>query len=1008
MTQKIRDCLTVAEFTPIDFSALGWESRMPREALLTYDFGDVLQRLVERILTVSPAGHRATMLVGPPGSGKSFLSKLLLALARTSETPLQEGSKRLRDIQAGLVGKKYLTLELSSNDLQVSDATQPALDFIGRYITYALSTAGRVESNRNETVRAIIRAFDGVPEDVTVLVVFDCFDDWFRSNPGKNANVIIELLQVLSEVSKQKNLAILATSTDTTLDPNTKRYLSTEQVGTLLNAFSLEYLNGDAIPALVGAHLLSKNARQRHGISVVGEQLRNKLPELKLDEQKLINLYPLHPAVWEIGSRLRQYLGGFSFPGFAVKVGEKIRNRPAESLFTVDEMLDFLDPKLRSVPQLAYAFESYDQAVEGVLPKVSQGQRLHTRMLLKAMLMHSLAGIPATVRDLTNSILFYDLYGNKQTYALSGALLQQIKSLARGVIVTGTEPSTREYRFALQPSDAITNVVDAQARGISDNDPRINVTLAAAGSLLYEDFPIGFGAEGDDKLWNICFTHLWHVTMHDATGFVWQPAQSDSVSRNGKEYLTRLHFPRRVGQADFDIESLREGESFVNWLPGALDSDDLWVLKRLACLADPLLFGSGMDETLRETLEELELKGSEIFRRKYLIEGRFVFRNGSVSDVPTPSGPSPWQLWDWFLPLTSPVTPDGYVEALSAETAQWIGHLVAPEREKVEMCVPDDLEGALAGLGAYYQAWRQNDISRAIQCLAEAPESEVAIQEALSVVRQFEMATFHVRHALTHKSVAEEVEEIILLFDSDPDAFWRARKMLDEIYQFNGALKSCEAKLRYISESFPTSNSSAERIRQSFRLHNAPSWVLFYPHNRRHVDLSFGAYQPIYSEFYSLLHAGATQGSVIEPLCSRLVSSPDWRNLELISQLGVSRQDYLVDAINEISSMYQMICSEPVEEILLGSPRCRCGFSPAQGDSLLAAEGRVRDLIRRGIDIHRDLLREKREDIREKLKQHRQNVNPDTIRSIAAMVNTQEMPVLTDDVVRVINDLLAE
>jgi hypothetical protein len=208
MTQKIRDCLTVAEFTPIDFSASGWESRMPREALLTYDFGDVLQRLAERILTVSPAGHRATMLVGPPGSGKSFLARLLLSLCRTSQAPLHEGAKRLRDIQAGLVGKKFLTLEISSNDVQVSDPAQPVLDFIGRYVTYALSTAGRAESNRAETVRAIVRAFDGVPEDVTVLVVFDCFDDWFRTNPGKNANVIIELLQVLSEASRQKNLAV--------------------------------------------------------------------------------------------------------------------------------------------------------------------------------------------------------------------------------------------------------------------------------------------------------------------------------------------------------------------------------------------------------------------------------------------------------------------------------------------------------------------------------------------------------------------------------------------------------------------------------------------------------------------------------------------------------------------------------------------------------------------------------------------------------------------------------
>ncbi len=1005
MGAKIRDCLSVVEFVPVDFTLPGWERELLRRALLTYEFGDVLQRLSERLVTPTPAGHRASLLVGPPGSGKSFLLRLVHALTQFAGQPLGQVSRRLQDIHAQLGARHWQVISVYGGQLGQPENPLPVLDYLGRFISYTLANSATSPNGLAPAINDLLRACQGVPTGDGVVVIIDALDDLLQERTPRTAAVVVEMLELLSRISRQVPLYVYVSVTDTVLDSAKGRQLSAEQVGMLLSSYAIEYLGENAIPALIGAHLLTKNARQRHAVAQVREQLQRKLPKLQLDEQRLINLYPLHPMAWDIGVRLRRYLSGFSFPVFAIKAVERIRNRPAESLFTVDELFDVLEPMLRSVPALAHAFENYDQAVEAVIPRISQGQRLHTRMLLKAILMHSVAGLSSTVSDLTNGILFYDLYGQKPTYKLSAALLQQIKALAKNVIVTGDDPENREYRFPLHPGEALESLVTAHAGALSDSDLRLNLALLASGSRLFEDFPVGFAQEGD-KLWCLQHVNLWHVIRQDALGIVWEPAQS----QRGSEHQARVYFPRRAGQADFDLQALQADEIGVHWLPGALDADDIWVLKRLVCLSDPTIL-SGLlptEDVARRLIEETLQAGAALFRRKYLLEGRFVFRNGTVSDVPLPVRPAPWQMWEWLLPLTSPVSPEGFPEALSLDAALWIGHLVAPIRERVEMCIPEDVDRALVELGAYYQAWRQHDLSKAVETLSQAPQEETEIWEAIQVVRRFDRVAAHIRHALMRRAVTEEIEEIIYLFDSDLDALWRDRAILEAVSNYSQARAGCEAKLRYLNESFPTNNPTAERIRSTFKLRGAPPWQLFYPHHRKQVDLAFGAFQPIYAEFYCLLHAGATQANIIEQLCTRLVSSPEWRNMEMITQLNISRQDFLVDAINEISNLYQMVCTEPVEDILLTQPRCRCGFTPEEAGRLKQTEERALSLVRRGLEIHRELLRSHREEIRERLKRRRQQVPQDTIRKIAALVGSDEMPLLDDETIRVLNEVLTE
>ncbi|HNC45358.1 MAG TPA: DUF6079 family protein, partial [Acidobacteriota bacterium] len=337
MASRIRDCITITSYTPIDFTESGWQTPMLREALFTYELGDILERLTQHLTTPSSTPHRCAMLVGPPGSGKTYLTKLAQALLQSAGQPLSQSHSRIKEIHTRLGKTRYLPVELSPTLTVGNYSSEPTLEYLKHYLHHLATSDFSSDTFDLQQALATLRdTFKHFPADTRILVVIDSLEDWLKPRDRRTGQRMVNLLTLLSVASQELPLAMITNVNDRTLDSVNYGWLSGEQVIQMMSCSSLEYLTGNSIPTLIGIHLLPKTARQRTTISKIREQLRQTLPELNLDEQEFVNIYPLHPAVWEIGARLRPYLEKFSFPAFAIKAAEKVRNRPAESLFTVD------------------------------------------------------------------------------------------------------------------------------------------------------------------------------------------------------------------------------------------------------------------------------------------------------------------------------------------------------------------------------------------------------------------------------------------------------------------------------------------------------------------------------------------------------------------------------------------------------------------------------------------------------------------------------------------------
>lgn len=64
--------------------------------------------------------------------------------------------------------------------------------------------------------------------------------------------------------------------------------------------------------------------------------------------------------------------------------------------------------------------------------------------------------------------------------------------------------------------------------------------------------------------------------------------------------------------------------------------------------------------------------------------------------------------------------------------------------------------------------------------------------------------------------------------------------------------------------------------------------------------------------------------------------------------------------------------------------------------------------MRRGLEIHREILRSQKDLIRDRLKRRRQQVPPEIIRKIAALVSDDEMPLLDEATIAILNEVLTE
>ena len=213
-------------------------------------------------------------------------------------------------------------------------------------------------------------------------------------------------------------------------------------------SFNIEYLDPENLHKIVDTYIFPKNPRNQVLLGSLYNGFREAIPDFNWSEQRFSALYPLHPILLELTPFIRSYLPKFALFGFASTAGERILGRPADSLIGIDDVFDAVEFDLRKVPELNAVFAAYDSVSSQIGQNVPVAARHKAKLVLKVLLLNSLAQRPSSGADVAAAMMISDNGepGNS-IRDIDSMLSGYAASLPNAISVDTTDSLRSRYKF---------------------------------------------------------------------------------------------------------------------------------------------------------------------------------------------------------------------------------------------------------------------------------------------------------------------------------------------------------------------------------------------------------------------------------------------------------------------------------------------------------------------------------------------------------------------------------
>jgi CheY-like chemotaxis protein len=315
------------------------------------------------------------------------------------------------------------------------------------------------------------------------------------------------------------------------------------------------------------------------------------------------------------------------------------------NLISADDLFESFEFDLRKNSQLTDTFIAYDYLFNRVIPTLGQPDTLYAKMMLRALLLLSLAKLPATILDLASAVMLYDEREPQGFIQRLTNIMQQLRQNHPAIVAEESEAGPCYYFQTVPlnsndplpirdttPSTTLTPSVQeafiSQAATINDQDPRLADLLITYGRKYFQDWPFYQDANGK---------------LHDRAeiNLKWRGSLRRGIIKWGGDYEAKLNTGIKQSEYDWQIillppinakppSVLPDSSTLLYWHPHILSDSETSIFKYLLILQQQgtTLFSNPAE--LAKIVQPLEARAEEIFTRIYLDEGHFFSGRGKT------------------------------------------------------------------------------------------------------------------------------------------------------------------------------------------------------------------------------------------------------------------------------------------------------------------------------------------------------------------------------------------
>ncbi len=143
------------------------------------------------------------------------------------------------------------------------------------------------------------------------------------------------------------------------------------------------WLSRNNIAEIIARALATKNEGQKSRIREILDQLRRKLPTFGPNAETFVQLYPIHPHLFNALFQIRTLMPEFSPLSFVQTAIGSALDRPAERLVCLDCLFDSIVPELRQ--RYRPLLTCYDEFRAKVIPQLKAQVQQKAEVLLKGI-----------------------------------------------------------------------------------------------------------------------------------------------------------------------------------------------------------------------------------------------------------------------------------------------------------------------------------------------------------------------------------------------------------------------------------------------------------------------------------------------------------------------------------------------------------------------------------------------------------------------------------------------
>ncbi|MBP7296762.1 MAG: hypothetical protein KBB56_11945 [Acidobacteria bacterium] len=260
---------------------------------------------------------------------------------------------------------------------------------------------------------------DFIPEGQEMLILLDDISEKLLAY--RNVTRItgdLEFVLTIALATSMYPVFMVATFFDHLLNPPAfnSRYQNIHQKIVeyqLPGAFIIQHITKRNVLDLANRNIIIKTDQQRRQLLEIYNHLAKAVPYFRHDQQLFLDLYPVHPVVFQVSFYLHRYIKNFSLLPFIYSTANKILGYRCSALATIDLVFDLLYHEFKKVPELQIALQSFETIQKDTIPNLPVGQRLLARLVLKAVFLLSITEeCRPTIENVIDALLLSD-YQNK-------------------------------------------------------------------------------------------------------------------------------------------------------------------------------------------------------------------------------------------------------------------------------------------------------------------------------------------------------------------------------------------------------------------------------------------------------------------------------------------------------------------------------------------------------------------------------------------------------------------